>query len=142
MIFRSDTPEDALRRFAAKLEVDPCHGLDGTACVLWTGAKTCGQGKYIKYGALKFQGQRWYAHRWAAFHIHGQKIEGFQVDHRCNRPLCMNHLQAVPPEINRELQWIRVQVGIEENPRPQFEEDEFAVPFYVEPDWYKAIKAL
>lgn len=137
-----DAPEDALRRFAAKLEFDPCYGLDGTGCVLWTGGTTCGQGKHIRYGAFKFERRRWFAHRWAALYIHRQEIEGRQVDHGCNRALCMNHLQAMPPEINRELQWIRVQVGLEENPRPQFEEDTLAIPFYVEPDWYKAIKAL
>lgn len=142
-IFRSDVPIEALRRFAAKIEVDPCHGFEGTACVLWTGAKTCGQGKTIKYGALKYQGRRWFAHRWAAYFIHGQEIEGLQVDHRCNRALCVQHLQAMTPEWNRELQWIRVQVGIDENPRVQFsEDDEFPVPFFPDPEWYKAIKSL
>lgn len=137
-----DVPLVALKRFFDKLEVDPCHGFDGTACVLWTGGKSCGQGKSIKYGVLKYQGVRWYAHRWTAFFIHGQEIAGYQVDHQCNRPLCVSHLQAVPPEINRELQWIRVQVGIDDNPRPQFEEDEFPIPFFPEPDWYRVLKAL
>jgi hypothetical protein len=66
MIFRSDVSPTALARFFAKLEVDPCHGFEGTACVLWTGGKSCGQGKTVKYGVLKDQGKRWYAHRWAA----------------------------------------------------------------------------
>jgi hypothetical protein len=68
MIFRSDVSLIALERFFAKLEVDPCHGFEGTACVLWTGGKTCGQGKTIKYGVLKDQGKRWYVHRWAAYY--------------------------------------------------------------------------
>ena len=137
-----DAPLETLKRFFAKLEVDPLHGFDGTACVLWTGGKSCGQGKTIKYGVMKFQRARWYVHRWAALHIHRQEIAGYQVDHQCNRPLCVSHLQAVPPEINRELQWIRVQVGIDDNPRPQFEADPGAVPFYVEPEWYVELRKL
>jgi hypothetical protein len=140
MTFLSEVPLDSLKRFFDKLEVDPCHGHDGTACVLWTGAKTCGQGKTIKYGAMKYKGARWYVHRWAAFYIHGQEIAGLQVDHQCNRALCVAHLQATTPEWNRELQWIRVQVGLDENPRQQFEADASPVPFYSEPEWYRALK--
>lgn len=142
MTLISDVPLDSLRRFFEKLEVDPCHGFNGSACVLWTGGKSCGQGKTIKYGVLKYQRQRWYAHRWAARFIHGHDLDMMQVDHLCNRPLCVSHVQAVPPTINRELQWIRVQVGIEDNPCEQFEEDAFPVPFYAEPDWYRQLKAL
>jgi hypothetical protein len=43
------------------------------------------------------------------------------------------------PEWNRELQWIRVQVGIDENPRSQFEADENPIPFYEPPEWYKVL---
>lgn len=96
----------------------------------------------MKYGVLKYERYRWYAHRWAAQYIHGQDIDGRQVDHRCNRPLCMEHLQSIPPEWNRELQWIRVQVGIEDNPRPQFEPDPDAVPFYEPPEWYRALAVM
>lgn len=142
MTFRSEATLDGLRNFFVKLEVDPFHGFEGTACVLWTGGKSCGQGKTIKYGVLKYQGVRWYAHRWAAFYIHGLQIADYQVDHRCNRALCMAHLQAIAPEWNRELQWIRVQIGIEDNPRPRFDPDPNPVPFYVTPDWYRELAAL
>lgn len=142
MIFRSDVSIETLRRFYAKLEVDPCHGFEGTACVLWTGGKSCGQGKTIKYGVLKHNGRRWYAHRWVAKYIHGQEIDFKQVDHQCNRPLCVAHLLAMTPEWNRELQWIRVQVGIDDNPRPQFAPDEHAVPFYDPPEWYKVLTLM
>jgi hypothetical protein len=138
----SDIPLATLRRFFAKLEVDPCHGFAGTACILWTGARTSGQGKIIKYGRFKYQRFAWLVHRWAAKHIHGQDIEFRQVDHQCNRPLCVAHLQSISPEWNRELQWIRVQVGIDENPRPQFEPDDFPVPFYPEPEWYRQLREL
>lgn len=141
-IFRSDVSLEALRRFFEKLEVDPLHGFEGTACVLWTGGKSCGQGKNVKYGVLKHLGKRWYVHRWAAYFVHKQEIDHLQVDHQCCRPLCVAHLQAMTPEWNRELQWIRVQVGIEDNPRPQFEPDEFAVPFYEPPEWYKVLAMM
>lgn len=142
MIFHSDVSIDALRRFFAKLKVDPCHGFEGTACVLWTGGKSCGQGKTVKYGVLKHKGIRWYAHRWAAKYIHKQEIDFQQVDHQCNRPLCVAHLQAMSSEWNRELQWIRVQVGIDENPRPQFTPDEHTVPFYDPPEWYRVLSLM
>jgi hypothetical protein len=138
----SDVALETLKRFFDKLEVDPCHGFEGTACVLWTGAKTCGQGKSIKYGRFKYQRFAWLVHRWAAKFIHGQDIDFRQVDHQYNRALCVAHLQSMSPEWNRELQWIRVQVGIDENPRPQFSEDEFPVPFFPEPEWYRELRAL
>jgi hypothetical protein len=132
-----DAPISALKRFARFIEHCPLTG-----CVFWRGATTCGQGKSVKYGSFWFDGRSWYAHRWAAKFIHGEDIDGQEVDHGCCRPLCVHHLKAMPPTINRELQWIRVQVGIEENPRPTAEDDPGAVPFYVEPDWYREIKAL
>lgn len=142
MIFRSNVSLAALERFFEKIEVDPCHGFEGTACALWTGGKSCGQGKSVKYGVLKDGGVRWYVHRWAAYFVHKQEVADLQVDHQCNRPLCVAHLLAMTPEWNRELQWIRVQVGIEENPRPQFEDDEHAIPFYDPPEWYKVLTLM
>jgi hypothetical protein len=142
MIFRSDVSTETLKRFFDKLEVDPYHGFEGTACVLWTGAKTCGQGKTVKYGAIKVGGRKWYVHRWAALHILQQEIDGMQVDHQCNRPLCVAHLQAMTPTWNRELQWIRVQVGIDENPRQQFEPDADPFPFYTPPEWYSVLALM
>jgi hypothetical protein len=142
MIFRSDVSLDTLERFFRKLEVDHCHGFEGTACVLWTGGKTCGQGKHIKYGRFKYKRFAWLVHRWAAKFVHGQEIDMRQVDHGCNRPLCVSHLKAMSPEANRELQWIRVQVGIDDNPRPQFEPDDCPVPFYPEPEWHKQLREL
>ena len=138
-----DAPLEAYARLAKYLEFDACNGFEGTGCVLWTGGTTCGHGKNARYGAFWFEGKRWYAHRWAAYYIHRQEIEGLQVDHGCCRPLCVAHVKAMPATINRELQWIRVQVGIlpyEDYPKPQLDPD--AVPFFVEPEWYRTLKAL
>lgn len=77
------------------------------------------------------------AHRWAAKHIHELDLPDYmQVDHECRNTLCVEHLAVVTPEVNRELQWIRVQVGLEPEPVP-YMPDEDAVPYYLEPEWMK-----
>lgn len=77
------------------------------------------------------------SHRWAAEHIHGLPLTAeLQVDHECGNTLCQHHLAVVAPTLNRELQWIRVQVGLDEPPQPYEVGDD--IPFYIEPDWLKA----
>lgn len=142
----------ALVRFAAKCEFDA-----GTGCVLWTGGRTAGGGHSRPYGAFKFQGRRWFAHRWAARFIHGLAIDGLQVDHCCPahvRPLpdtlCVQHLQALPLALNRTLQttrarevqtieqrrfWAHVRCGLEPEPPRPSDELGAAVPFFVAPVW-------
>jgi hypothetical protein len=130
---------DALARFLAKCRFDP-----GTGCVLWIGGTTCGHGKNSKYPAFWYEGKRWFGHRWAAKFIHGLEIEGMQVDHCCDmhshlthpNTLCVQHLQSFPPSINRELQWIRVQVGIDPAPIVNVEEPYTSIPFYPPPKWF------
>jgi hypothetical protein len=135
-----DAPLEAYARFAKFLEFDATIGHEGTGCVLWTGGTTSGHGKNARYPAFWFEGKRWYAHRWSAFYIHRKEIDGLQVDHGCCRTLCVEHVQPMPSIINRELQWIRVQVGLDPYcyPEPQ----PAGVPFYQEPEWYKTLKAL
>lgn len=107
----------ALSRFLKYCRFDPVTG-----CVNWTGGTCSGQGKTARYGIFWFDGKPWRAHRWAAKYIHRQNIEGMQVDHACCNTLCVEHLQSVFPQVNRELQWIRVQVGLEEfDPGPEAE---------------------
>lgn len=108
-----------LERFIAKCRHDPVTG-----CVVWIGGTTQGRGHHQPYGSFWFEGRRWFAHRWAAKYIHGLEIKDMQVDHCCpmlNTPntLCVEHLQAILPAVNRELQWIRVQVGLDEYPFPE-----------------------
>jgi hypothetical protein len=146
---RGATP---LQRFVAMCEFDPTTG-----CVLWTGGTSKGRGKTAPYGQFKFEGRVWWAHRWAAAHIHGHEIDGFHVDHCCpldragpGRPLppntlCVHHVQPLTQADNtteRDVRrlWIRTQVGLLEPP-PLFAEIAEpiladAVPFYEPPEWY------
>lgn len=127
-----------------------------TGCVLWTGGTTQGRGHSAPYGAFWFEGRRWAAHRWAAANIHGQDIDGLQVDHCCDpwraggseplppNTLCVQHVQALPPAVNRLLQdqrrtWILTQKGYYEPP-PLFAGLEappeyHAMPIHVAPAW-------
>lgn len=123
----------ALDRFLAKCEFDAMTG-----CVNWIGGKTMGHGHNVPYGSFWFEGRRWFAHRWAAKHLHGLEIErpGYQVDHECRNTLCVRHLQVVPATINRELQWIRAQKCC---PGYEYEPTELPagdIPFHVPPDWW------
>lgn len=130
---------DALKRFLDKCRFDP-----GTGCVLWIGGTTCGRGKTAPYPSFWYEGRRWFGHRWSAKFILGLEIDGMQVDHCCDmhshlshpNTLCVRHLQPLPPTVNRELQWIRVQVGLDPAP-PVAEEQPFTdVPFYDPPIWF------
>ena len=127
---------DPLARFAAKCAFDPVTG-----CVIWIGAQTQGRGKTAVYGAFSAEGKTHRAHVWAAKNIHGQEVPaGYQVDHCCEplpNTLCVQHVQSVPASINRELQWIRVQVGLEEAPPIANGSDPTGVPFHSPPDWLR-----
>lgn len=138
-LFVPTTP--ALVRFLSFCEHDP-----GTGCVIWTGGTTAGRGHHARYGAFWYDRRRWFAHRWAAKHIHGLDIDDMQVDHCCPpyragdwlapNTLCVEHVQAVLPTVNRELQWIRVQVGLEDAPA-QCDEQFNGVPWYDAPEWMR-----
>lgn len=125
----------AIDRFLAKCRFDP-----KTGCVLWTGGTTAGRGHTARYGAFKYQGRRWFAHRWAAKFIHGLDIDGGgQVDHCCPygnapNPLCVEHLQVTTPSVNRELQWLRVWVGIDEP--HSVDRGDTRDPFPLPPEWF------
>jgi len=119
-----------------------CQFEPETGCVIWTGGRVRGRGKHGWYGAFWYDGRSWRAHQWAAVHIHGLDISepGVQVDHCCphiTRPntLCVEHLQVVPASINRELQWIRAEVGIDPPPPECGGPEPGAIPFYDPPAW-------
>jgi hypothetical protein len=134
----------ALDRFRALSRFEP-----ETGCVLWIGGTTMGRGHHIPYPAFWFEGKRWFGHRWSAKHIHGLDIEGFHVDHCCpniSKPntLCVEHVQAITPRLNRQLQetrktFIHLQVGLlryEEVYGPDPDAEEFMrIPFYSPPAW-------
>lgn len=127
-----------LERFIEKCRFNPYTG-----CVEWIGARTRGQGHTSWYGRFWYIDRMVLAHRWAAEHIHGLAVTpDVQVDHCCykDRPcntLCVQHLQVVTPTVNRELQWIRVQVGLDPEPEPYAPDDDAWVPFFTEPEWLK-----
>lgn len=142
-------PVSAIKRFASKCAFDPVTG-----CVMWVGGKTSGRGHNEPYGSFWFEGVRWFAHRWAAIHIHGFEITGLQVDHCCPvgpSTLCVEHLKPEPASINREYQtlrpgrafqtletkqwWLLVTKGIEEEPARERIVD--GVPFYGPPEWLR-----
>lgn len=140
----------AIERFAAKCAFDPVTG-----CVMWIGGKTSGRGHGEPYGSFWFEGERWFAHRWAAMHIHGFDITGLQVDHCCPAgpsTLCVEHVKPERAEINRALQslrpgrafqtlttrqwWLFVTKGIEEEPVRERIED--GIPFHQPPAWLRS----
>lgn len=151
---------EAFERFLRYCKFDP-----GTGCVVWTGGTTAGRGHSARYGAFWFEGRRWFVHRWAAKYIHGLDIDGVQVGHCCHdyvpsltapNSLCIEHLEAQTPEINRAAQtehmravrqtieqrrfWVHAQVGILEPPpvsHPCFTQ----IPFYEEPEWLRRLAA-
>ncbi len=142
----------ALDRFLSYCRFEPTTG-----CVLWIGAQTSGRGHHVPYGSFWFEGQSWYAHRWAAKYIKGLEIDDLQVDHNCSdvvpdllhpNTLCVEHIQCLTLDENRELQATRafearktaihLQVGILRyedvygfipTSPPDF------VPFYTPPAW-------
>lgn len=116
--------------------------------MVWIGGKTSGRGHSSPYGAFKYEGRRWFAHRWAAKFIHGMEIDGLHVDHCCPHisypnSLCVQHVQPLTLLENVALQhrrtWIHTQVGLLPPP-PVAEVDPEAVPFYVAPEWFVKAK--
>lgn len=139
--------KSALQRFAEKCAFDPCTG-----CVMWVGGVTSGRGHNEPYGVFWFEGERWFAHRWSALHIHGFEIAGLQVDHNCPHgpsTLCVQHVKPETSEVNRLLQntrpgrafqnldtkryWAFVTKGMEPYFPPQ--KDIPNIPLYLPPAW-------
>lgn len=126
----------ALDRFLDKCRFNPVTG-----CVEWIGGKTRGRGKTSWYGSFWAEGKAWKAHRWAARFIHGLEIDGMEVDHECGNTLCVHHLQVCTGSVNRELYWIRVEVGLEPEPDEPGPEDD-GIPWFDPPDWFAATYSL
>lgn len=132
-----------MERFLSKCRFDP-H----TGCVLWTGGTTQGRGHHSPYGSFWFERRRWFAHRWAAKHIHKLDIDEKQVDHCCPvevvpkpNTLCVEHLQALGPKCHQEVtiarKFIHLQVGVlsyEDIYGPEPEPIE-TIPFFTPPAW-------
>ena len=146
-------PMDALARFAAKCRFDATTG-----CVLWTGGTTQGRGNTATYGSFWYEGRRWFAHRWAAVHIHRLPVDGVQVGHCCPghpNTLCVEHVEPQTQvenlaELNGRLaqrrveqsaderqHWLFVQIGIREaEPEPERDKGD-GIPWYEPPAWLR-----
>lgn len=71
-------------------------------CWLWTGANQ-GRPGHFNYGQVTVDNKRRLVHRVAHELWVGPIPDGYEVDHLCRTPLCINpdHLEAVTPEENR-----------------------------------------
>ncbi|MGW6658833.1 HNH endonuclease signature motif containing protein [Rhodococcus sp. NPDC055024] len=86
-----------------KVHFDPRERFDALAkqgeggCLVWTGEIT-NRG----YGRIVIKRQKVLAHRWSYETFVGEIPDGYVVDHKCNRPSCVNpaHLQAVTQQHN------------------------------------------
>ncbi len=69
---------------------------DGTGCWVWQRSGANG------YGQLNYEGKHRYAHRAAYELVKGPIPDGFQIDHLCRTPACINpdHLEAVTQREN------------------------------------------
>lgn len=139
----------ALQRFREKCQFDPTTG-----CVLWTGGTTAGRGNSAVYGAFWYEGRRWFAHRWAAVHVHGLVVGNLQVGHCCPsgpNTLCVEHVQPQTQvdnldemhgrragialqSANERQFWLFVSLGLEPAPAIAAPDND-AVPFYSPPKW-------
>lgn len=140
------TAIDAMERFKAKCRFEP-----ETGCVIWTGSKSWGRGKSIRYGSFRDGPRTWLAHRWSAKFIKGFDIDGLQVDHCCPHipipnTLCVEHVQPMTTERNRWLQterrrmFIHLEVGLlpyDDVYGPPADEAPDGIPFYEMPEWLK-----
>lgn len=77
-------------------------------CWIWKKAKAKAKDK-DGYGLFKIYPKMLRAHRWIYEHLKCKIPDGFQIDHLCCNPGCVNpdHLQTVTPLRNTQLGWER-----------------------------------
>lgn len=85
-------------RFMDMVEVESVTG-----CWIWQGHHVGSKSRYGRFQPTNRGADRAvYAHRWSYEHFVGVIPEGYEIDHLCKRPSCVNpeHLEPVTPEEN------------------------------------------
>jgi hypothetical protein len=91
-------------RWANKIRIsehvlnDDEYGVENCPCWDWTGWNTGhGDGRGRGYGKVRRNGKGWMAHRAMYCEMVGPIPEGLELDHRCDRRICVNprHLRPV-----------------------------------------------
>ncbi len=94
---------DLEHRLLENSVIDP-----STGCWLWCGPRD--KRPETPYGRISIycretgRQRNFRAHRVAYAELIGPIPEGYQIDHKCRNPVCINpeHLEAVPPIVNSQ----------------------------------------
>jgi hypothetical protein len=84
---------EVLERFFVKTTEEHDFWFEGTKCLIWTASHATRTG----YGRFWDGTRFWVAHRFAYVIENGSIPDGLELDHRCQRHLCVNssHLEPV-----------------------------------------------
>ena len=105
---RAGKPLKKLRIYlknATPLERLAAHSEEQGECRVWTGSTVPHPSRSGKdAGQIRVDGKLWLAHRLSYTLNIGPIPEGFQVDHKCRNPPCINpnHLQLATNKVNNE----------------------------------------
>ena len=98
-------PRPLLDRITDKVALDPFHEHNGIPCLEWIGAHGGSGRRYGKLGMEFTAGNSRleYAHRVVYKLFVGPIPDGYEVDHLCRNPICVNpnHLEAVTAKENK-----------------------------------------
>lgn len=158
---RFHSPLPLIERFAQKCRFEP-----STGCVVWIGGTSAGRGNTTHYGVFwdADEKRRWFAHRWAAMHIHRLDLtSGLTVGHVCPHTrdghpnsLCVEHvalqtlgynvaerntriaktIRAEQSLMQRQF-WLFVERGFEIAPPVTAGPRPDDIPFFEPPAWFR-----
>ncbi len=85
-----------------------CIYLERSGCLIWVAGKSKGRGKSAWYGSFWTQGKTVRSHRFYGVAILGLRPTGNDhLDHTCQDPLCVRHLEVKTALENLQLVWQR-----------------------------------